>query len=85
MPEITREQVFKLCLPGSGEKTCAYLTMGPGWNCAKGESFERAITQRAALGLMTAKGNNCSGPPEFKPLIEIEAEAIVKAREAKCR
>lgn len=62
-----------VCRIGQGEKCCAYLAMGgpvedlPGWTCAKDmPTIRAAIALRLAAGTMTAKGDNCSGPPDFE-------------------
>ncbi len=55
-----QQRVEKVCVPGSGAKTCRYLTMGgSGWDCAKTSSLRRALDERASE--MNAKGDNCGG------------------------
>lgn len=62
------EHVRPLCKMGEGAECCAFLTFGGGgFCCAKGSSFEFLIWQRQAQGTMTAKGDNCDGPPDFTP------------------
>ena len=58
----------KVCKAGCGEATCAFLTAGgDGFRCAKDSVIEKNIRQRLAEGTMRAKGDNCSGPPDFTP------------------
>lgn len=55
-----------VCRLGDGEATCAFLTFGGDWLCAKGMPHVAAtIRNRLAIGSMAAKGDNCSGPPAF--------------------
>jgi hypothetical protein len=54
-----------VCKRGQGAATCRFLTFGKGFSCAKGSGLEPEIQSRADT--MRSKGNNCSGPPEFKP------------------
>ena len=60
-------QVKNLCKIGKGPKTCSFLGMGAGavWRCLKGSELEATIIERRSS--MGAKGDNCSGPPDFKP------------------
>ncbi len=56
-----------VCKFGKGQETCSFLGIsGDGLRCLKGSSFESAIKQRLQEGSMSAKGDNCSGPPDFK-------------------
>lgn len=67
-PGLTDGQIKGLCKIGSGPATCAYLMYGPnGFQCSKGTDMQRAIEERLTAGQMTAKGDNCSGPPTFTP------------------
>jgi hypothetical protein len=55
-----------ICRLGDGEATCAFLTFGGDWLCAKAMADVAAtIRSRLAAGSMVAKGDNCSGPPAF--------------------
>lgn len=66
--------VDTLCKPGNRVLTCAYLTMGgDGWFCGKADqSLIVTIKKRLAdtgASRMGARGNNCSGPPDFHPIV----------------
>jgi hypothetical protein len=64
--QLSEQQVKDLCKAGKGEATCSFLTMGgSGMCCSKGSVFEAVIRERRPT--MRAKGDNCSGPPDFKP------------------
>lgn len=63
--KIELKQVQDVCGLASGETTCAFLTVGGAWECAKGTGTEWTIRDRLKAGTMNAKGNNCSGPPDF--------------------
>lgn len=54
-----------VCKIGQGADCCRYITMGAsGWSCAKHEpSIARVVDQRAALGQMNARSDNCDGFP----------------------
>lgn len=55
-----------VCKPRKGEETCSFLGMtGKGFHCLKNSSWEKEIRQRRSEGSMGAKGDNCSGPPDF--------------------
>lgn len=59
----------RVCKKGQGAATCCFLGMGghpTGMKCLKGSDFEPAIRENMTRGTMRAKGDNCSGPPEFK-------------------
>jgi len=64
-PVIISEETSKeICKRGQGEDCCRYLmNNGGNWNCGKGSNFEAMINEKA--GTMSAKSNNCSGPPNF--------------------
>lgn len=56
-----------VCRSNGGKKKthCKYLfSEGSGWHCAKGTPLGIIINRRAHL--MHAKGDNCSGSPDFK-------------------
>lgn len=62
----------KVCKSGQSAATCAFLSAGGGsgevsFKCAKDSMIEVNIRQRLAEGTMGAKGDNCSGPPDFTP------------------
>ncbi|MBU6231096.1 MAG: hypothetical protein KGI45_01080 [Patescibacteria group bacterium] len=62
---LSEDRVKTLCKMGRGPDTCSFLIAGTGMCCAKGSVFEQAILERRPT--MKAQGDNCSGPPEFKP------------------
>jgi hypothetical protein len=61
-------QVDTVCLLGHGALCCSFLTYDKGWACGKGTPWEDLLRKRHEADLMVAKGNNCSGPPDFTPL-----------------
>lgn len=75
---LTEEHVRQICKFGQGESTCSFLIVHPkgGWGCAKGTSMEPGIWQRRTEGSLGSKGDNCSGPPDFKSISEVEAEPL---------
>jgi hypothetical protein len=59
---LPKEHVKDICKFGQAEKTCRYLSMGPGGlECEKGTSIGTIIDQRSAEGTMKAKGDNYPG------------------------
>ncbi|MEK7503001.1 MAG: hypothetical protein AAB556_00990 [Patescibacteria group bacterium] len=67
--QITKKQVDEVCKLGQGPNTCSFLMVGmDGFECAKQTSFESLIRSRRNAGAMNAKGDNCSGPPDFKSI-----------------
>lgn len=58
-----------VCKLGQGSAACAFLTIdgSEGLKCAKQGDFEGIIRERLSKGSMSAKGDNCSGPPDFIP------------------
>ena len=49
---------------------CAFLMTGAsGLKCGKNSVSEATIKQWIARGLMRASGDNCSGFPDFAPLL----------------
>ena len=60
------EHIEGVCKGEGGSSACRYLCMGDGGiACAKGSVIQSVIDGRAES--MGAKGDNCSGPPDFKP------------------
>lgn len=56
-----------ICKFGKGPETCSFLGMtGNEFQCLKGSSLESVIRQRRRENSIRAKGDNCSGPPDFK-------------------
>lgn len=64
---LKKEHLEKICKLGSGEATCSFLSFAPGdgFSCSKKTGLEEIIRQKRASGQMKAKGDNCSGPPNF--------------------
>jgi len=57
-----------VCKPGKGEKACSFLGMLGGkreFSCLKNSYSDKEIRRRRDEGSMSAKGDNCSGPPDF--------------------
>ena len=68
---VTPEQTVKLCKKAQGAKTCRFLTIGGpemDFQCAKGSEMHDYLNRRALEGNLKAQGDNCTGPPDFKPL-----------------
>jgi hypothetical protein len=68
--DLTNERTEILCKMGQGAATCSFLAMNRGFVCLKGSPLEMGIHERRAQKSMTAMGDNCSGPPDFKPTEE---------------
>ncbi len=66
--KIADDHAMAVCRSKKPGGTCSYLLMGDGWECAKGTPFETIIEEPRKAGTMNAMGNNCEGPPDFKPL-----------------
>jgi hypothetical protein len=66
--ELTTEQLKNICKIGQKEATCAFILMlaPDGIVCAKGNGIEKTIRSRLSTGSMSAKGDNCSGPPKYE-------------------
>ena len=65
---ISFERVKTLCLLGHGSKTCKFLMAGGregGFTCHKGSQLGVKIQSLGSS--VDAKGDNCSGPPDFIP------------------
>ena len=61
---IEREHLLSVCRLGQGAACCRYIIVsGSGIECAKGSPLQAGLDARTK---MTAKGDNCSGPPDFK-------------------
>lgn len=57
-----------ICRVGKGAATCSFLLFGGNeFECAKGSTFEPPIRERLREGSMNARGDNCSGSPDFTP------------------
>jgi hypothetical protein len=63
---IEEERVTNICKRGQGAATCAFLCVMPSFACAKYSNIEDIIRQRLQEGSMSARSDNCSGPPAFK-------------------
>ena len=65
---IDLAHVKNVCGLGLGTPCCSVLTNEAGtWTCQKGGDFETLLRARRERGQMTAKGDNCSGQPDFTP------------------
>ncbi len=64
--DIPDDHLENVCRPGKGKSTCVFLMFGAGFECAKKTGFEKLLRDRRAQGETNAKGDNCSGPPDFK-------------------
>ena len=63
------EHLQNVCKFTQGEATCRYLSITPGLpgrmeRCSKGSNLQSSIDARG--NSMKAKGDNCSGIPDFK-------------------
>lgn len=66
VPVPTKEHLQTVCRFGQGgAQVCRYLAFGAELSCAKKSVLQRTIDDKAET--MTAKGDNCSGPPDFTP------------------
>jgi hypothetical protein len=66
---IQEDKLKSVCKLGGGVATCSFLCAdGGGFKCAKGSSLELSIRERHEAGTMVAKGDNCQGPPDYKPI-----------------
>lgn len=72
MVSVPREYETTVCKRGQGAITCCFLAVGPvgpvgevGYACLKKSSLEANIRVKLRNGTMLAKGDNCSGPPDF--------------------
>ncbi len=64
---IGDDQLFQVCKYRQADLCCSFLTMAPdGFECGKGTPSEAIIRSRREAGTMKAKGDNCSGPPDFE-------------------
>lgn len=65
---IPAHHVAAVCRPGDRENCCAFIASDapPSFFCAKGDPLlVLAIRERLAEGSMGARGDNCSGPPDY--------------------
>lgn len=65
---VPKECVERVCKRGQGKATCSFLGFDAktgNFSCLKGSSFEAPIRERLRNGSIRAKGDNCSGPPDF--------------------
>jgi hypothetical protein len=69
---LEKKHVDDACAIGTGSKTCSYLLLGAnGFECAKeNPGMKTLIDERRRSGTMSAKGDNCSGPPDFKKTVQ---------------
>ncbi len=66
MAALSKEQVADVCKLRGGVLCCSFLMMGSEFECSKGTPLEANILARREAGTMNAKGDNCSGPPDFE-------------------
>jgi len=64
---ISEEHSVSVCKRGKGSETCSFLVFGKELCCAKGSNLEPTLRKRIAEKTISSLGDNCSGPPEFKP------------------
>lgn len=65
---VTIEHAKTICKLGQGTNVCSFLIGGQdGFECAKGTIWQASIAERRAAKSMKATGDNCPGPPNFKP------------------
>lgn len=63
---FSKEHLEKICKLGKDQATCSFLSFTPGgFSCVKKTRLEEIVRQKRAAGEMNAKGDNCSGPPNF--------------------
>ncbi len=63
---LDKKHIEKICKLGGDEAVCSFLSYTPdGFTCLKKTELEEFISQKRAAGEMRAKGDNCSGPPNF--------------------
>lgn len=70
---LSDEQLNLVCKIGQGDNCCSYIACLPPFEfvCAKQmPDIFLAIERRRAEGTMSAKGDNCSGPPNYIARIE---------------
>jgi hypothetical protein len=71
---IPTDRVEKLCLMGQGAKCCSFLGMsGSGPLCLKGSMYAPQIQERRRQQTMGAMGDNCTGHPDFKLIVDVSA------------
>ena len=66
-PITNEHHLSGVCRIRQGAETCRYLCFSGQMCCAKGSKLQAFIDQRFAEGGMDAKGDHCSGPPNFTP------------------
>lgn len=60
---ITPAHAKEVCRSGQGAYQCKYLAEGKGYAC--GKVWSKSTRKALVDPLRGAKGNNCSGPPDF--------------------
>ena len=64
---VDAKHLKTICIPEySCTATCCFLVFQREFKCAKGSNLHSFIESRKEI--MSEKGNNCSGPPDFKSL-----------------
>ena len=68
--DITVERSLDLCRKSEKGGTCRFLVSGTEsvFACAKNSNMHAFLNGRALEGKLKAQGDNCTGPPDFKPL-----------------
>lgn len=66
---VDETRVNALCKIGEGAERCSFLAVEDRvvYVCQKGTELENLIRSRRETEQMAAKGDNCSGPPNFTP------------------
>ncbi len=68
---LGKEHLHNVCRIYQGEKTCSYLGEDKrGIMCLKGTAYHIEIFRKRMLGATKAKGDNCSGHPDYEPIKE---------------
>jgi len=64
---ISKERADEVCRMGQGRVCCIFVGDAPqGLVCLKRSVYATEMIQRKLMGQTKAKGDNCSGPPDFK-------------------
>lgn len=69
---IPDEHLMKVCKGVGGSSTCAFILMSAHFTCTKGTELEALLRSRVTEGTIRARGDNCSGPPDFVPTSEVK-------------
>jgi hypothetical protein len=67
---VSPRHAERICKIGQGRMTCSFLAVtGSSFKCLKDSGME--LSTEAREKTMTARGDNCSGPPDFKPHMKV--------------